>query len=368
MIIVAGPKLTGPAKGILQLIEYYSKNAISFYLYNFKSYHTYPAELISAAAEKKIRIYLLNQNKKAYISVILQAIKEVRRKRINIIQTHGFKPNMIGLFVKFVTRTKWLCFMHGTTCENIKVKIYHFVDRFIQRFADRVVLITEAQRNKIFRGQDISRVTVVHNAVDVRKPVRMSQNRKPLDQILKLPESALKIVVVARLSPEKGIDVFLDAFAELTSTIRNASAIIVGDGNHRSLLEQKAQTLLIDKSVHFVGYSATPGDFMIDADVIVLPSRSEGMPNVALEAMALGKPVIATAVGGMSEIIKNGKSGLLVSPDDPNALAFAMKKLFRNKSLADKISLGGYLRIQEKFAVKFRCEKILSLYRDLLSL
>lgn len=367
MVIIAGPKVSGPAKGIFQLLDCFKRKGVSFYLYNFTAYGKYPIEFLAAAQERGIKVHLFKQNGKSYLSLVLQAVREAREKGVNIVQTHGFKPSIIGLFVKYLCGLKWICFMHGTTAENLKVRIYHEVDNFVQLFADRVILVTEAQRNKIFRGNNHTRTIVVHNAVDLANPVKMSQTRRPVRESLGLSDDAWLAVVVGRFSPEKGIDVFIEAFSRVAFGSQNTHAILVGDGQDHRMLERKVRELGIKNRVHFVGYTNTPGDFMIDADIIVLPSRSEGMPNVALEAMALGKPVIGTVVGGIPEIVKNGNSGLLVSSEDAEELASAMLKVLNNKRLSKRLSQGGLVRIRDHFSIERRSEKVFSIYCKLLA-
>ena len=122
------------------------------------------------------------------------------------------------------------------------------------------------------------------------------------------------------------MDVFLRAFRLVVRQVAGVRALIVGDGGERPSLESLARGLGLERDVLFVGYTSTPGDYLLAADVVVLPSRSECLPNVALEAMALGKPVVATSVGGVPEVIEDGRSGLLVPSEDEAALAERLRE------------------------------------------
>ena len=371
MIIVAAATInTGPVKGILQFLRHSDSSKINYCLYNFRLKNDKNADLFMEDTKQiGIKTEFFYQGRCSYGSVIRQAILIVKDRNINIVQTHGFKPTIIGLFLKLICRIKWICFMHGTTNENIKVIIYHYVDNIAQMLADIVILVAEAQRRKIFNGKNKRRVKVIHNAVDIKEPVRFSSPKKHMREMLSIKGDAHVCAFVGRLSPEKGVDVFIDAFKNVLRTMQNCPihAIIIGDGPERENLECQVKRFGIKNQVHFVGCSSTPGDFMADADMIVLPSRSEGIPNVALEAMALGKPVIATDVGGTPEIIENGKTGIIVQPENPEMLCENIIKLIQNLKLAKRLSEAGLKIVRHYYSPKDRAEAILSIYQELLS-
>ncbi len=366
MIIVATADLSGPAKGVLQLLESFRQQSIPFYLYNFKVNGDPQENFYKEAKKKNIDVFFLEQRKKSYPAIILQARKEAMEKNIDIIQSHGFKPSVIGFFLKYLCRLKWVCFMHGTTTENLKVRIYHFIDNIFQLFADRVILVSEAQRDKIFNGLKKERVRVLHNAIDAKYPVRLSEKGKLVITELGMNENPECLVAVGRLSPEKGFDVLIDAFAELAPTRPAAHLIIVGDGQERDNLELQVSGHNLQDLVHFIGYSETPGDYITRADIVVLPSRSEGIPNVALEAMALEKPVVATRVGGTPEVIRHNRDGILVPSENPEALAAALTELLDNPRYAGELAANGLRRIQANFSPKKRVARVLDIYQEII--
>jgi glycosyltransferase involved in cell wall biosynthesis len=128
----------------------------------------------------------------------------------------------------------------------------------------------------------------------------------------------------------------------------------------------QAEELDVANRIRFVGHTKTPGDYMAGADIVVLPSRSEGIPNVALEAMAQGKPVIATAVGGVPEVIEDGKSGLLIPSENAEVMAQTILRLINDSGCSERISKNGLLRVKECFSVAIRCNEIVGLYQKLL--
>lgn len=367
MVLVAASTVnTGPVKGILQFIKNIRQPDINFHLFNFwKHNNPVPDPFESSTLEQGVPCKFIRLGRHNYPLMVADTIRAVREHGITTVQTHGFKPSFLGFCAKYFCGINWVCFMHGTTAENPKVTFYNFIDNCLQRFADVTVLVSENQRKKIFGGKDPLRVRVLHNAVDLDSPAKVSPRSLPFRENYGIAPNEKLVVVVGRLSPEKGVDVFIRSMQLILQKNGSVHALIVGDGYEKESLVNLVVTLGIEKKMHFTGFTDTPGDYMIDADIIVLPSRSEGIPNVALEAMALGKPLVATAVGGTPEVVKNQQSGLLVPSDDPEALAQAINQIFQDHELAERLSEGGRKRVSDYFSVKERCRKLVDVYRSL---
>ncbi len=367
MVLVAAANINaGPVKGILQFIRNIKNENVEFLLFNFWQHNNPVPDPFEAETLKLgIPCKFIRMGRHNYLLMILDTIRAIRENNITIFQTHGFKPAFLGLCAKILCNAKWICFMHGTTAENAKVRMYNLMNNLMQRFADRTVLVTENQRPKIWGGYNKKRVKVLHNAVDINHPVKLSENHVPIRESLSLPLTSKTIVVVGRLSPEKGIDIFLQALSVVAKENPNICGIIVGDGQEKEALTKQAAFLGISDKVRFVGFTNTPGDFMIDSDMIVLPSRSEGIPNVALEAMALGKPVVATAVGGTPEVIEHEKSGLLVPSENPQGMAQAILRVLNNKDLCVSLSQNALAQVREKFSIESRCSKLIEIYSEI---
>ena len=150
-------------------------------------------------------------------------------------------------------------------------------------------------------------------------------------------------VTVARLVPQKGIDVLIHALAQTVGEARDWTLTLVGDGPEREALERQVQQAGLQEQVQFLGFRSDPQTFLLQAGVFVLPSRFEGMPNALLEAMAAGLAVVVTdASPGPLEVVVHGVSGLVVPSDDPSALADALDRLAADPLLRER--LGGAAR------------------------
>ena len=160
------------------------------------------------------------------------------------------------------------------------------------------------------------------------------------------------LIVTSRLHPMKGHVHLLDAFAALRRDFPDSRLLVVGDGGERATLEEHARCLGIDETVAFTGFRTNVTDMLRAADLFVLPSLREGMPNTALEAMAVGLPVVASGVHGVPEVVADGETGLLVAPGDAGLLRGAIGRLLADPDLAAQMGRAGLKRVRTRFTTE----------------
>jgi glycogen(starch) synthase len=180
-----------------------------------------------------------------------------------------------------------------------------------------------------------------------------------------LPFHPPRLLCLGRLSKEKGFDVAVKAFASLIDRFPNARLVIAGDGPLRSPLENQATELGLERSVEFVGW-VTPEnvpELLNAATIVIMPSHREGLPSVALEAALLGRPVVATRVGGLPEIVVHKKTGLLVDDATPEAFAAAIRLLLEQPQTATAFGHAARRRAQELFSFERYVDAYDELYR-----
>jgi len=173
----------------------------------------------------------------------------------------------------------------------------------------------------------------------------------------------ITILTVARLHRQKGLNHLLSAAALLPE----ARFVIAGDGPERTALETQARLLGVSNRVSFLGYREDIPNLLARCDIFVLPSLFEGHPLSLLEAMAAGKPVIASAIAGIDETIANDQNGLLVPPADPAALAMAIRSIISDRGLAQRLATAASARVRQEFSAEPMVQSIVQIYQDILA-
>ncbi len=166
-----------------------------------------------------------------------------------------------------------------------------------------------------------------------------------------LPMDPPQLLCLGRLSPEKGFDLAISAFARLAGDFPKLRMVLAGDGPARTDLEEQADTLALGDRIDFLGWVPSDSVFELisQATILVIPSRTEGLPLVAIEAMLTERPVVATRVGGLPEAVEDGQTGLLVEEDDLQGLVGAVAQLLENPSRAEQMGRAGRRRSLERF-------------------
>ena len=198
--------------------------------------------------------------------------------------------------------------------------------------------------------------SIIHNGIDV-------PSRAPEPLVFGAP----RIVYLGRLAPEKGIDLALTAFAHVVARFPKARLMIVGDGPLRSALSQQACDLGIDHAVDFIGWVAPDSvpDLLNGSTMVVMPSRHDSLPLAALEAALMARPIVATRVGGLPEVVVHGETGLLVESENSDALAEASLFLLNNPETARKLGGAARDRAQKLFNWERHVNAYDALYRNL---
>jgi len=316
-----------------------------------------------------VDVTILDETRLSNAQLMRQLASLLRERRIDILHMHKYKDCVLGTIaagragVQHLVRT-----MHGmaepmTGWSGLKSRVYHRLDRWMLRRADLIVAVSqqmaEALRESGFRP---TMVTCIHNGIDVSQ-VRASRSREEVRRELGIPDEALLIGTAGRLTPVKGQTGLLGATARILDEDASARCVIVGEGPLSSQLLSLAQDLRIDHACRFVGPRSDVFDFMAAMDVFVLPSLNEGIPMALLEAMVLGAPVVAAAVGGIPEVIQHRVNGLLVPAGDVQALADACLELARDRCLAKALAAAGVRTIAENFSHTSSGEALLFAYR-----
>jgi glycosyltransferase involved in cell wall biosynthesis len=238
-------------------------------------------------------------------------------------------------------------------------------DRLVSRFVDRVIAVSEAARAFLIsgKGYDARKIVVVPNGRDL-SVFRPDAGGQALRKELGIDRATPLVGVVGRLEEQKGHVYILDAWPSVLAEFPDARLLLVGDGTLRGALERRVNELGIAPSVVFAGFRADVPRLLDALDVLALPSLYEGMPLTAIEASAMAKPVVATAVDGTPEVIREGRTGRLVPPRDPAALSRALRALLRDPASAQRLGRAGRDFVLNRFDLPRQVEATARVYRE----
>lgn len=305
------------------------------------------------------------------IGIAYRLGKILRNIRPDIVHTHKYKDSLIGTLVaRGVGIPHVVRVVHGLPepfkgLRNAKMVGYTAADRVITDWlVDRVVAVSWDIEKVLKRIYDSKRVLCIHNGIDV-EAVRVTIQREAMRKKWQIAEDAMVIGTVGRLVPVKGHAILLEATRILRAAKQNVTLVVVGDGLLRSELEGTAQRLGMENAVIFAGHQDQAYDFLNMMDIFVLPSLYEGIPMVLLEALALRRPVVATGVGGIPEVIAHDRSGKLVNPGDPDELAVALKELIEMPEKAKALGVEGRRQVEQEFSAHMMAARTADLYQSL---
>jgi glycosyltransferase involved in cell wall biosynthesis len=229
---------------------------------------------------------------------------------------------------------------------------------------DRLIAVSRSIERKLHQeGRDVVPVDLIYNGVDLQRYDHQEPCCTLPDEYGMEPGSQI-VGVVARLEPEKGHPTLFDAWPTVLRAVPDSYLLVVGEGSRRDALEAQARELRIAHRVVFTGRRDDVPAVTAALDVAVLPSYREAQGLTILEAMALSRPVVASDVGGIPEMIQDGKTGLLVPPHDPEALAAAIIRLLTNHPLADTLGRAGHDLVHDRFCIELMVRAIEGIYDE----
>lgn len=297
-------------------------------------------------------------------SVAREVTRLLRQERADVLVTHGYKSNLLGRPAARRAGVPIVSVSRGWTGENLKVRCYEALDRIHLRFMDRVVCVSAGQATKVRRaGVSPDQVEVIHNGA--RLAAFRTRVPEARDALRRVAGPGPIILAVGRLSPEKGFRVLVEAAAVVVAARPDARFVLFGEGAERPALERRVNELGLAAHFQLPGFRGDLDALTPWADVVVIPSFTEGLPNVALEAGAAGVPVVATAVGGTPEVVADGETGFLVPPNQPRVLADQLIRVLAEPAVARQFGAAARRRMEEHFSFAAQAQRYMELFMNL---
>jgi glycosyltransferase involved in cell wall biosynthesis len=290
----------------------------------------------------------------------------VREQQFDLVHAHEVSSNVVTCLMSALHHVPIVSTAHGWIGNSRKQRLMIDLDKRVLRRFDRVIAVSgKMQRDLIDTGVPSSRVTLLHNGIVLEKYCRTNEVGALEALVGKRPPHPV-LVSIGRLSPEKGHADLVDALALVAARGRHVSAVLAGDGPSRNDLVAGIRAAGLQEWVHLPGYISQPVRLLQEADLVVLPSHTEGLPNAALEALAMEVPVLATNVGGTPEVVLDGVTGKLVPAHSPTSLADAILNFLDDPATWRQWALQGRQRVEAQFDFKARTRKLEAIYVELI--
>jgi glycosyltransferase involved in cell wall biosynthesis len=377
LAVIEASSVTGPAKNLIDFArlarelppdQRIETSVATFELESARS--PAPNAFLEALREAGIPAFTIVQRSVTDRRAVTGLREAVRRFTPDIVQTHAVKGHFLlrlsRLNAQLPPQVPWIAFHHGYTFPDLKMRFYNQLDRWSLRGAARVLTVSLAFQRQLRRlGVPAQRITVVHNAIDSQW-IGGLPDASGLRAGLGVAMGERVVLTVGRLSREKAHTDLVLAISRLRELAPHISTrlIIVGEGPERDRILETARACGLAESVTLAGFVRDPRPYYAIADAAVLSSLTEGSPNALLEAMAACVPVVATAVGGVPEIVQDRESALLVPSQQPDALAAALASIFADPVSASRRAAAARSLIEMRHSPQERVAHLAKIYRE----
>jgi len=286
-----------------------------------------------------------------------------------LLHTHEYKSTILGSLAARRARVPWIASDHGLfTRGSWPKRLYRLLETLALRGAEAILVPSDFQRRKLLAtGVSPTRVFVVPHGLDAASFLSHADSREATRRAMGLTGDEQVLLTVGRLEPVKGHSYLLQALPILLAAYPRLRLWIAGEGSLCTRLAQQAASLGVAEAVAFLGYREDVPSLLAACDLFVLPSLEESFGQAVLEAMAAGRPVVASRVGGIPEVMAGCENGWLVPPAHPDALAAAIREALSQPEEAARRAQAGARRAREHFQVSAMTESIAQLYRRVLN-
>jgi glycosyltransferase involved in cell wall biosynthesis len=333
-----------------------------------------PSPLAQRAKESGIGVIGIGKHGILDWRAILSLRRALRSGQIELIHAHNGRTKLLAsVAVRLAKTGRVVATQHflqpnHSTHRGVKAVVSRGAHHWVNAGVHRFIAISKASAAGMLERAEASEsdVCVVLNGM-AAPDLSGLKKREEIRAELRTPLDAPVVVCVARLVPEKDIPTLIDAMRQVVEAIPTAVCWIAGEGSQREALALKIKQSGIEKSVKLLEFREDALSLINAADLFVLPSLAEPFGLVLLEAMALGKAVVATQAGGPLEIVEEGRTGLLVTPSKADEMSVAIQKLLGDSALRQSMGQAGRNRFEEKFSAQAMARATLNVYRQALA-
>lgn len=360
----------GPDKTILRSARYFDPRQVEVAAAYLHPVNDPGIDVIRATARRfKCPLFQIEERRAVDLAAVRQMLSICRDLDINVWHGHDYKTDLLGVILRRFHPMKLVTTVHGFTRETWRTRLYYHVDNVSLLKYDHVLAVSPPLvEHCAARGVHPDRITYVPNAIEIGDYQR-TMTRDAAKAAHGVKPDRLVMGVISRLSPEKGVDRAVRLLAFMRKQFANLELHLIGDGPERERLGNLARELGVLDAVKWYGWRADAKRFYEMMDVLLLPSHTEGLPNVVLEAMAMGTPVAATNVGGVADLLDRGRCGVIL--DSASAVptwAPRVAPLLTSPQIGGEYARRARERIEAHFTFERRMAKVAAVYQRVLNL
>ena len=326
------------------------------------------ARLAQLARELEVPVTLVPMPSRLAVRSARQTLTSIiRDENIDLVHTFGLRSNLVaGPLARRLGR-RWVARVPNLNYTDygdpLRGWIFHLLNNHLLSKADAVQVVSTPLKEYLASlRRPPARMELIQNGIELPEPADR-ETRRQARQFYGLGEEQVVIGSLGRVTSIKGYDLLLYSLADLPS---GCTIIIAGEGPEMSRLHQMAQVLGLAAHFRLVGFVEDARFFLAACDIYVQPSRSEGLPHALLEGMAMSLPVVATAVGGIGDVIRDGEDGMLVPPGDRATLTERLMELSRDEQMREAFGRRARQRVEQVGAASVMTRRLEQLYDDLL--
>ncbi len=331
----------------------------------FYNVHQPNVALYERARSRGISVRMLRCEGRADLRALREIREYIRTEQVDLIHTHGYKADLYGYLAARREAKPIVATCHNWVGGTAALGIYNRLDRIALRKFNGVAAVSNAVAGQLRdAGIADNKIHTIANGIDIDK----FSGAEPAWFGPSPDWKGKTIGIVARLDLQKGFEYLLQAIAGLTNSHPDLRLVIVGEGPDQGAIESMADRLNLIPRIVFAGQRGDMANVYAGFDVFVLPSLNEGLPMTVLEAMAASRPVIASKVGAIPTVVRDGETGLLVDPKDVVGLRAALDRLLSDPALSSRLAIQGHAWVRRHFTSDAMAENYLRMYESVLGI
>jgi len=363
--LISSSGFLGAENVVLELSKETAKQGVWVTIGILENRNNLHMELVDGARDEELKVQIFPCKGRFDSKTIANMRDFIDKEQPNILHSHGYKSNFYAWRALSGRKIPWIITNHGKRV-GMKLSLYNRLNFFFMKKADKIVAVSKEIANEMTKkGIPALKIVVIANGIDLQRFTDHRGNND-LRKSFGLNGSNNIIGTIGSLTEEKGHIYLIEAARQVIDKYPECRFLIVGDGGQRRLLEEKTSLLGLTDKVLFSGSRKDVPEILSMLDAFVLPSLKEGLPMALLEAMAARVPVIGTSVGAIPKVIEDGISGMLIPPENPDAIAEAISTILSDGNSAKEMARRGFEKVRDNFSSKTMFEKYLSVYKELL--